>query len=129
MPNINAALGCAQLERLEEILANKKKLHEAYINQLEGINDIELMTDDLETKSNHWLNAIKLKEEDDENAETRKNRLLEVCNAFGYKLRPCWKPINSFDMYRQCPSGEIKETEKQYRRVINLPSSPHLILR
>ena len=41
-------------------------------------------------------------------------------------LRPCWKPMHSFNMYKQCPKGKIEETERQYKRIINLPSSPHL---
>lgn len=126
MPNINAALGCAQLDKLNEILARKRRLHEKYMNEINNFENIELLTDGLEVKSNHWLNAIRLREDNDEDAEKIRSEILEVCNANGYMLRPCWKPMHSFDMYKQCPKGEIKETEKQYKRVINLPSSPHL---
>ena len=126
MPNINAALGCAQLDKLNEILAKKRRLHEKYMNEINNFENIELLTDDLEVKSNHWLNAIRLREDNDEDAEKIRSEILEVCNANGYMLRPCWKPMHSFDMYKQCPKGVIKETEKQYKRVINLPSSPHL---
>ena len=126
MPNINAALGCAQLDKLNEILAKKRRLHEKYMNEINNFENIELLTDDLEVKSNNWLNAIRLREDNDEDAEKIRNEILEVCNANGYMLRPCWKPMHSFDMYKQCPKGVIKETEKQYKRVINLPSSPHL---
>ena len=126
MPNINAALGCAQLDKLNEILAKKRRLHEKYMNEINNFENIELLTDDLEVKSNNWLNAIRLREDNDEDAEKIRSDILEVCNANGYMLRPCWKPMHSFDMYKQCPRGVIKETEKQYKRVINLPSSPHL---
>lgn len=126
MPNINAALGCAQLDKLSEILRKKRKLHDKYMNEIKNITNIELLTDDSEVKSNHWLNAIRLKDENDKDAEKKRNELLEVCNANGYMIRPCWKPMHSFDMYRQCPRGEVKQTERQYKRVINLPSSPHL---
>ena len=126
MPNINAALGCAQLDKLNEILAKKRRLHEKYMKEIINFENIELLTDDLDVKSNHWLNAIRFREDNDEDAEEIRSEILEVCNANGYMLRPCWKPMHSFDMYKQCPKGVIKETEKQYKRVINLPSSPHL---
>ena len=126
MPNINAALGCAQLDKLEEILENKRSLHERYRKMIYEFENIELLTDSLKTNSNHWLNAIRLRDEEDANAENKKNEILEICNAKGYMLRPCWKPMHSFNMYKQCPKGKIEETERQYKRIINLPSSPHL---
>ena len=126
MPNINAALGCAQLDKLEEILENKRSLHERYRKMICEFENIELLTDSLKTNSNHWLNAIRLRDEEDANAENKKNEILEICNAKGYMLRPCWKPMHSFNMYKQCPKGKIEETERQYKRIINLPSSPHL---
>ena len=126
MPNINAALGYAQLENLNNILTQKRILHEKYIKEIYIANDIELLTDDYGTNSNHWLNAIRIKDTDERVAERKKNEWLEICNTNGYMIRPCWKPMHSFNMYRHCPRGEVRETERQYKRVINLPSSPHL---
>ena len=82
------------------------------MNQIKNIENIELLTDDLEVKSNHWLNAIRLKDENDTDAERKTNELLEVCNAMGM-IRPCWKPMHSFEMYRQCPRGEVNQTERE----------------
>lgn len=115
MPNINAALGCAQLENLNAILQNKRKTAMAYKEFFAG-SEIKFF-DELENcKSNFWLNAVLLPSHDDQ------IKFLEETNGNGVQTRPIWELMNRLEMFKKCECGDLKVAEMFADRVVNLPS-------
>ncbi len=122
MPNLNAALGCAQLEQLPDLLASKRRLAERYREVVEKIEGVKVMCEPEGSKSNYWLNAILLDQPD----LTTRDRLLEALNAAKLQSRPIWMPMHRLAMYRECPRMELDVTEQLAQRVVNVPSSAGL---
>ena len=123
LPNLNAAVGCAQLEVLDQFLAEKRQLAANYREQLAGIAGVEVMKDQPGTESNYWLVALKL----DREAAAKRDDLLEALHAAGLKCRPLWTPMHMLPMFVQSPRMEdLSVTEDMFARVLNLPSSPRL---
>lgn len=121
MPNINAALGCAQLEKLPEFLVKKRKMAEVYLKQLGGINEGYLLTDDPDTKSNNWLHSMVLE------SEKSRNALIDELKAANIHCRGVWKPMHTLPMYKDNPRMDCTKSEALASKTINLPSSPDLI--
>lgn len=122
MPNLNAALGCAQLEQLPEFLTNKRRLAERYAEAMAGIEGVSVFREPEGSKSNYWLNAILLDKPD---LATR-DRLLGALNAAKLQSRPIWTPMHRLAMYCECPRMELDVTEQLAQRVVNVPSSAGL---
>jgi perosamine synthetase len=122
MPNINAALGVAQLKSLDVKIREKRKLAVAYQNAFCDFDDVKFFTEPGWAKSNYWLNAIKLSMP---NLALR-NDILEVLNSAGLQSRPIWTPLHLLPMYKNMPRSEMKATEALAHSVINIPSSPNL---
>ncbi|MEE2745389.1 MAG: LegC family aminotransferase [Pseudomonadota bacterium] len=122
MPNINAALGCAQLENLPLFLINKRNLAEAYNNAFKSVNGLKFFTEPKFAESNYWLNTLIL---DQENAE-EKDSILNSINEKKFSSRPAWTPMHKLPMFENCPRMDVSESENLYARIINLPSSAHL---
>jgi perosamine synthetase len=122
LPNINAALGCAQLERLPEMLASKRRLAARYEAAFARVAEVEFLREPAGTTSNYWLNAIVLKREH----ASRRDELLEVHNAAGYGSRPVWTLMHRLPMYQTCPRMDVSVAQEMEARVINLPSSAKL---
>ena len=120
MPNINAALGVAQLESLDELIRKKRMLHSVYQSFVSVIPDIELITELEYSQSNYWLQTIRL---NDVNAI--EDWLLEL-NEAGIMSRPVWTPLHELPMYRDCPKDDLTHTEKLKKVLINVPSSSSL---
>lgn len=116
MPNLNAALACAQLEQLEEILQAKRVLAEQYISYFEGTN-IQFKKEPENTKSNYWLNAVQL-----ENLDTR-NEFLQKTNDSGVMTRPIWTLMNKLPMFESCERDSLTNSIWLEDRIVNLPSS------
>jgi dTDP-4-amino-4,6-dideoxygalactose transaminase len=116
MPNLNAALGCAQLEKLKWILENKKKVADSYQNFFLG-SPIHFISDLSEAKANYWLNSITFSIEKD------KKDFLEYSNAHNVMTRPIWKLMNKLPMYNHCQCDDLKNASWIEQRVVNLPSS------
>jgi perosamine synthetase len=116
MPNLNAALGVAQLKKLPEFIKNKRKTATAYIDFFKSI-DIEPVQEPKGASSNYWLNAILFK------TSEQRNKFLEYSNAEGVMTRCLWKPMNQLRMYRNCQCDSLENTEDLYNRVVNIPSS------
>jgi aminotransferase in exopolysaccharide biosynthesis len=116
LPNLNAALGCAQLEQLEEFIANKRELARRYAAHLKG-SDLQFVTEPPDCRSNYWLNAVIC-----ESIEHR-DALLKATNDKGVMTRPIWALMNHLPMYAQCRRGELTNAEWLEARVVNLPSS------
>jgi len=122
LPNINAAMGCAQLEQLPGFLEQKRKLAKAYETAFSEIEGVRFFTEPDFATSNYWLNALLL---DDEMSEMR-DEVLTITNDNGFMTRPAWTPMHELSMYAECPRMELAVTEDLARRLINIPSSPGL---
>ncbi len=127
LPNINAALGVAQLEKIEEILYRKRKLANIYKELFYEFNDLHILDEPTNTKSNFWLNTLRFNFDDLKKVEVIRNTLLEESHKSGLMLRPLWKPLHKLKPYLKCPKGNLNISEREYLRIINLPSSPQLI--
>lgn len=114
MPNINAALGVAQLERLGVFLAEKRALAQHYIDGLSGL--VEVVREPKDCRSNYWLNAVIC---DD---LAMRDALLAATNAAGVMTRPIWAPMTTLPMYADAPRGPLPMAEWLAARVVNLPS-------
>jgi perosamine synthetase len=122
LPNINAALGCAQMEELPRFVANKRSLAERYRRAFEGMNGLRFFTEPGFAKSNYWLNALILDRENADQLET----LLKLTNDQGIMTRPAWTLMHRLEMYKRCPRMELTVAEDLEKRILNLPSSPAL---
>lgn len=126
LPNINAALGVAQLEDLSRRLEEKKTIYKSYAKAFEDIDQIELIHEPIGCNSNHWLVSIRFTEVLPTKARSQRLEVLESAHEIGLLLRPVWKPLNRLSMYEKSPSGPMYTTIDQESRILNLPSSPQL---
>jgi dTDP-4-amino-4,6-dideoxygalactose transaminase len=117
LPNINAALGCAQMEMLPEILKNKRETAQIYQSYFKTIADIEFITEPKDCISNYWLNAILFKDDVD------RDHFLNFSNKSGIKTRPAWTLMLYMQMFSKCLQGRISIAENIASRLVNLPSS------
>ncbi|MEC1178879.1 LegC family aminotransferase [Metasolibacillus meyeri] len=118
MPNLNAALGCAQLEKISDFIKQKRRLTEFYERQLANIEGMQLFKEHVNTQSNYWLQVILLDKQYD------LDKVLCFLNDQGIMARPIWKPLHELEMYKQCPRMNLLVTEKLKRIIINIPSTP-----
>ncbi len=118
LPNINAALGCAQLENLETFIEKKRALAEIYRVTMGGIEGIVLLPDPPERCSNSWLITAMLTEK----TEKSRNQLIRALNEHGIQIRPVWRPLHQLPMYANHPRTSMAVTEVLARRLISLPS-------
>ncbi len=116
LPNINAALGCAQLEQLESFVINKRNLAARYASLFKG-SDLLFFTEPKNCRSNYWLNAVIC-----DNREQR-NELLKSTNDAGIMTRPIWVLMHRLPNFSQCLRGSLINAEWLEARVVNLPSS------
>lgn len=116
MPNLNAALLCAQLELLESFLENKRQLAAAYAAFFAKQN-IQFRQEQEHTRANYWLMCVEL-----ENLEAR-NRFLADTNAAGVMTRPIWQLMYRLPMFEHCYRDEQKNAEFLEERIVNIPSS------
>lgn len=120
MPNINAALGCAQLENLERYVEDKRKTAEIYTDFFQNIPDITFFTESENSHSNYWLNVVILKD------KKAQQEFLEYTNNHGIMTRPVWELMNRLDMFKHCETDGLKNTEWLADRIVNIPSSVRL---
>ena len=116
LPNINAALGCAQMERLADMLAIKRKLAETYRDALQD-SALEFVSEPSGCRSNYWLNAVIAPD------RAARDALLLDTNGAGIGTRPIWRLMHHLPMYSDCPRGDLAQSEWLESRVVNLPSS------
>ena len=122
MPNINAALGCAQLEQLPRKLESKRNLFIAYRNAFSEITGITIVKEPENCKSNYWLQTLKL---DNFSMELR-DKVLEKTNKAGYVTRPCWNLISSLKPFAHFPKMDLSTSKDLVAGLINIPSSSNL---
>lgn len=123
MPNINAALGCAQLERISAFISAKRTLYERYRDGFAGLTEARIMREPEGCTSNYWLQALVLEEE----ASGHRDAILAATNDDGLMTRPVWTLLHELAPYRNAPRMRLPVAESLARRVINLPSSPQLV--
>ena len=116
MPNLNAALACAQLEQLDLYLNKKRTLAKSY-EKFFFSKGIKFRTETKNTKANYWLMCIEL-----ENLKER-DLLLESTNSNNIMTRPIWKAMDFLPMYKNCQKDELLNTRFLENRIVNIPSS------
>ncbi|MDF2506558.1 MAG: aminotransferase DegT [Microbacterium sp.] len=121
MPNLNAALGVAQLERLPTFLADKRRLAARYQAAFAGLPDIEFLTEPAGTESNYWLCAVRVTGD-----IARRDTLLEATNDAGLQCRPFWNLLHVQAPYRHLPHAAVPVAEALHSSVVCIPSSPAL---
>jgi perosamine synthetase len=122
LPNINAALGCAQMERLPAMVEAKRTLAERYLSAFRDFPWARIYREPEGSRSNYWLNTLVL----DRKCATERDRLLSALHDHGIRARPLWTPTHLLPMYRDCPRSSLPVAEDMHARCINLPSSPFL---
>lgn len=118
MPNINAALGCAQLQKLDGFLASKRTLTQKYENMLMNNKDAKLFVENYTSKSNYWLQTLLLE------SGTNRDTVLQILNNEGVMARPIWTPLNELEIYKKCPQSTLTTMNELKNSVINVPSNP-----
>ncbi|HZG87397.1 LegC family aminotransferase [Paenibacillus sp.] len=122
LPNLNAALGCAQLEQMPAFLENKRRLAAKYEEAFRDVPGVAFFTEPSFARSNYWLNALLL----DDQFTDQKDDLLAALHQSGYLSRPVWTLLNRLPMFRDCPAMDLSCAERLERSIINLPSSAKL---
>ena len=117
MPNINAALGCAQLENLDKYVASKRKVAAEYIEFFKNVDGIDFFVEPDNTFSNYWLSAVVLK---DKEAQLD---FLQQTNDNKVMTRPIWELMNRLPMFENCENDGLENTIWFADRVVNIPSS------
>ncbi|WP_333880829.1 LegC family aminotransferase [Lysinibacillus capsici] len=118
MPNINAALGCAQLEKMPLFIQQKRELKKQYEQWLAGIEGVQLFEEPANTRSNYWLQTILLDE------QFNRDEVLGFLNEQGVMSRPIWNPMHHLAIYQNCPKSDLSVTDQLNMRVVNIPSTP-----
>lgn len=116
MPNINAAVGCAQMEKIEDILTNKRETAEKYRRFFEGTK-LSFFTEPENAHANYWLNAVVLKDRRERDA------FLSETNSAGVQTRPAWTLMHRLPMYQDCRREDTTNSEWLEDRLVNIPSS------
>lgn len=121
LPNINAALGCAQLKKLPSYLEQKRQLAEQYTAVFSRIDEVNFHQPPADVSSNHWLNLITLPDE-----FARDQLLQKAIIDQGIFLRPLWDLMHHLPMYESCPKADLSVSQKLWETGVCLPSSPSL---
>jgi perosamine synthetase len=122
LPALNAALGVAQMQRLDDFLERKRTLTTRYQAAFADLDGAVLMVPRAGTQANNWLVAIRIKGD-----RIGRDRLLEALNDAGIGARPVWGLLPDQPMYRNAPTSPLDAARKAEAQVINLPSSAHLV--
>jgi perosamine synthetase len=125
LPNLNAALGCAQLERLPALVESKRQLAQRYMETFSGMEGARVFHEPEGARSNYWLNVLLLGRNDSDLRDT----ILAATNDAGLMTRPAWTPLHRLPMYQGCPRADLPVAERLEQCLINLPSSAHCAAR
>jgi len=117
MPNLNAALACAQLEQLDFYVENKRELSNLYFDFFKNKKNITLVREKKNTKANYWLNAVLLED------KKARDEFLNFTNTNGIMTRPVWGLMNNLEMFKKSPKADLTNAEWLEERVVNITSS------
>lgn len=123
LPNLNAALGCAQLEQLPAILVAKRKLFLSYKTAFTSVAGVKLVSEPERCQSNYWLNTLLL----DAMTAAERDVVLRVSNDAGFMTRPAWILMHKLRPFMACPRMDLANAQSLSERLINIPSSARLI--
>ncbi|MFZ4539565.1 LegC family aminotransferase [Propionivibrio sp.] len=123
LPNLNAALGCAQLEQLPGFLIDKRRLFVAYQSSFVNVDGVRLVAEPAGCHSNYWLQTLLL----DESFAGQRDAILTATNDAGLMTRPVWALMPQLSMYKNTPKAPLPVAESLERRLINIPSSSGLL--
>ncbi|MCZ8531825.1 LegC family aminotransferase [Psychrobacillus psychrodurans] len=118
LPNINAALGCAQLEKMPEFIEEKRKLTAFYEELIAPLEGVMLFKEPEHSTSNYWLQTLML---DD---SLKRDEVLTFLNENGVMSRPIWTPMHELKLYAQMPKADLSTTGRLNQKIINIPSTP-----
>ena len=116
MPNLNAALGCAQMERLNEMISIKRNIAH-YYQKYFGSEDVHFVSEREGTLSNYWLNAIIM------NSKKDRDFFIHFTNDNGVMTRPIWRLMTNLEMFSDCQKDNLENSRWLEERVVNIPSS------
>ncbi|GAB3535532.1 LegC family aminotransferase [Pontibacter brevis] len=120
MPNLNAALACAQLEQLQTFVENKRGLAETYKSFFSEVENITYCEEGQDAKANYWLNALLL------DSKEARDTFLKEANSNGVMLRPAWTLMHKLPMFQNCQHHDVSVSEWVEERLVNIPSSVRL---
>jgi perosamine synthetase len=123
LPNTNAALGCAQIKKIRRLIQLKRQLSKKYISELINIPEVEVLKEKKGSRSNYWLNTIILKGDNYKN----RDQIISEAHKNNIFVRPAWKCLSQNKYLKNFPKMNLKNTINLQKRILNLPSSPHLI--
>ena len=123
MPNLNAALGCAQLEQLEGFVAAKRELTLRYVQAFSDVPGVSLFVERTGTRANYWLQTLII----DRALADQRDAILACTNEAGQMTRPVWELLTQLPMYSGSPTMETPVAHDLALRIVNLPSSPQLV--
>jgi perosamine synthetase len=123
MPNLNAALACAQLEQLDGILSDKRELANVYNEFFSNVDWCVFLKEPEGCTSNYWLNAVIMPD------KKQRDELLKITNDAGVMTRPTWQLMSNLDMYKKCQKGDLKNSQWLQDRIVSLPSSVRTLVR
>jgi perosamine synthetase len=118
LPNLNAALGCAQMEQLPAFISRKRELAKKYEQVFSDIQGVSFLNEPVNSKSNYWLNTIIL----DKQCSNLRDEMLESTNKAGFMTRPAWTLMHKLPMFQNCPKADLGAAEDLEARIINIPS-------
>jgi len=119
MPNLNAAVGCAQVEQLAGFVSRKRALAARYREAFASVEGVEAFSEPVFARSNYWLCTVLLESADLE----QRNDVLRATAEVGIQTRPCWSLLHRLPMYADCPRMDLAVAEELDARIISLPSS------
>jgi len=123
LPNLNAALGCAQLEQLPGFVEAKRSLLDVYREVFATVPHVHMVEEPEGCRSNYWLQTLVL----DESVEGQRDEILSATNDAGFVTRPSWTLMHRLQPYTTCPRSDLSVAESLERRIINVPSSSGLV--
>lgn len=123
MPNLNAALGCAQLKKIDDFCKSKRNLFFKYEDAFKNFNGISLFKEPPFSRSNYWLQTLIL----DRGLENELEKILEYTNDNGIMTRPAWDLLPNLKMFKECPKAPLPIAQSLSNRIINIPSSAYLV--
>jgi len=120
MPNINAALACAQMEQIEIFIEEKRSFAKEYSKFFCG-SSLQFVDEPVEARSNYWLNAVLASD------RSQRDELLTALNDAGILARPCWRLMHKLDMFNECRHDNQENAEWIESRLVNIPSGVRLV--
>ncbi|MCF8176881.1 MAG: LegC family aminotransferase [Sulfuritalea sp.] len=123
LPNLNAALGCAQMEQLTGMLVAKRKLFQRYSAALASVAGVKLVAEPAQCRSNYWLQTLLL----DAAQADQSDAILAATNEEGLMTRPAWVLMHELLPFADCPRMDLKGALSLAQRLINIPSSSRLV--